>query len=386
MNHFFKSFLNINTTLKLFVEQYGLALSKRVREEETSNFTSINKPLRCMTDHVFELVFQELYTTAKFEEFQVEVRNLVYANALRVEDDVNVCTYVVTVKVPYFRRTRCYKYRVTLQKDNTDVKCECKNFEFRGILCTHILRVFSEENVYYVPQRYILDRWRKDLPREHLKVPVPYYKLIEKKSDGMKRYGDIHGKVDKIAGLAMYDEDLYKVVMDDLQELEDTVKEAALRKNRLTYHNLDGIGKVYGRRVVIPTETAMNDDGDVPNNDLSPVVDPEDRRGTGRHRTRRLGYRRQIARERTERQRRQGGPSSPAESHAGPSNGIRHQNMMSMPNPHLYYNSVRNWDSKHAFLSDSFRWHHTYDRQFPSSLVDDAYTSHATQWPGQLWV
>ena len=193
MNHFFKSFLNINITLKLFVEQYGLALSKRVREEETSNFTSINKPLRCMTDHVFELVFQELYTTAKFEEFQVEVRNLVYANALRVEDDVNVCTYVVTVKVPYFRRTRCYKYRVTLQKDNTDVKCECKNFEFRGILCTHILRVFSEENVYYVPQRYILDRWRKDLPREHLKVPVPYYKLIEKKSDGMKRYGDIHG-------------------------------------------------------------------------------------------------------------------------------------------------------------------------------------------------
>uniref|UniRef100_A0A803LYV3 Protein FAR1-RELATED SEQUENCE n=1 Tax=Chenopodium quinoa TaxID=63459 RepID=A0A803LYV3_CHEQI len=34
MNFFFKGFLNINTTLKQFVEQFGFALAKRVKEED----------------------------------------------------------------------------------------------------------------------------------------------------------------------------------------------------------------------------------------------------------------------------------------------------------------------------------------------------------------
>ena len=93
MNHFFKRYLNNNTTLTLFVEQYGLALSSRVNEEEKASWESLNSPRQCMTTHVFEEVFHNLYTTSKFTEFQQEVTDMTYNNATKVQDDGRSCVY-----------------------------------------------------------------------------------------------------------------------------------------------------------------------------------------------------------------------------------------------------------------------------------------------------
>ena len=43
-------------------------------------------------------------------------------------------------------------------------------FEFRGILCRHALFMFSQECVTVLPDRYILERWRKDIKRKHTYV------------------------------------------------------------------------------------------------------------------------------------------------------------------------------------------------------------------------
>ncbi|XP_062119244.1 protein FAR1-RELATED SEQUENCE 7-like [Humulus lupulus] len=44
---------------------------------------------------------------------------------------------------------------------NDTVTCSCKKFEFAGILCSHILKVFSSRNIGKIPSQYILKRWTK---------------------------------------------------------------------------------------------------------------------------------------------------------------------------------------------------------------------------------
>ena len=52
------------------------------------------------------------------------------------------------------------------------VVCVCRMFEFKGILCRHVLFVLSQESVAVLPDRYILDRWRKDIKRKHTYVSI----------------------------------------------------------------------------------------------------------------------------------------------------------------------------------------------------------------------
>ncbi|XP_057249279.1 protein FAR1-RELATED SEQUENCE 5-like [Beta vulgaris subsp. vulgaris] len=168
INNFFKAFVNLNTSLKEFVDQYSLALGKRANDEENETFRSINKPTMCFTEYVSESVFQRLYTSKKFEEFQDQVRLVTYTSTTKFQDDGRVCVYdVVTKKAKWPRRQN---FKVTFDRDSYDVKCECKNFEFRGILCCHVVRVYHEEDVECVPEKYILSRWRKDMLKLEVKA------------------------------------------------------------------------------------------------------------------------------------------------------------------------------------------------------------------------
>ena len=40
--------------------------------------------------------------------------------------------------------------------------CSCKNFEFWGILCCHILCIFLHKDCYQIPSLYLPPRWRRE--------------------------------------------------------------------------------------------------------------------------------------------------------------------------------------------------------------------------------
>ncbi|XP_041005682.1 uncharacterized protein LOC121250596 [Juglans microcarpa x Juglans regia] len=44
----------------------------------------------------------------------------------------------------------------------------------RGILCRHILAVFKANGIKSLPDRYILDRWRKDIKQRYTLIPNSY--------------------------------------------------------------------------------------------------------------------------------------------------------------------------------------------------------------------
>ncbi|KAK9033991.1 hypothetical protein V6N11_050170 [Hibiscus sabdariffa] len=284
MNNFFKAFVNLNTTLKEFVQQYCLVLGKRVNEEENESFRSINKPTMCFTEYVSESVFQRLYTSKKFEEFQGQVRMVTYTSARKVQDGERVCVYeVVTKKTKWPHRQQ---FKVTLDKVTYDVNCECKNFEFKGILCSHVIRVYHEEDVDYVPEKYILSRWRKDLVRDYTKIVVPYY--TPDKNPQAKRYFDLHKEFEDLSSMAIIGDKPYYFLIETLHGAKTQLKILA-EECQEHPQVVSTVGKVYGRHISNAHEKESNNQDDGLNRQKE-VKDPVDRRGKGKKPNKRKGY------------------------------------------------------------------------------------------------
>src|SRR4051812_8359835 len=62
---------------------------------------------------------------------------------------------------------------MTHNTEEFEVKCSCRHFQFRGIICRHILCVLTHKKIKQVPSQYICDRWRK-MQKENITLSVAY--------------------------------------------------------------------------------------------------------------------------------------------------------------------------------------------------------------------
>lgn len=174
MNAFFDGYVNSKTTLKQFVEQYENALRAKVEKERLADFGSLNASIPCVSKYKVERQFQEVYTTKKFKEFQEEIKGKLYCDYSFVRIDGVVEVYEVTEDM-IGETERQAKFIVTFSVDGNDIKCNCRLFEFRGIVCRHSLLILTNHKKYKaINEKFILKRWRKDVKRCHTKVKIAY--------------------------------------------------------------------------------------------------------------------------------------------------------------------------------------------------------------------
>ena len=81
-------------------------------------------------------------------------------------------------------------FEVRFSSSKCLVGCVCRMFEFRGILCRHALFMLSQECVTVLPDRYILDKWRKDIKRKHTYVST--YTDDVQHNPILERYEKLH--------------------------------------------------------------------------------------------------------------------------------------------------------------------------------------------------
>ena len=157
MNSFFDGYVHPSTTLKQFVEQYENALRSKVEKESQADYESFNVTIPCVTKYKVEKQFQGCYTTKKFKEAQDEVKGKVYCISFLVRDDEGIEVYKVSEDM-VGETERVGNFIVFFNHVDCDVKCNCKLFEFRGILCRHCLTVLIQKNIHILPDKYII--WR----------------------------------------------------------------------------------------------------------------------------------------------------------------------------------------------------------------------------------
>ncbi|KAK9677951.1 hypothetical protein RND81_11G177800 [Saponaria officinalis] len=291
VNRFFKGFVSVETGLRKFIEQYEFGLKRKVEEEERLNYTDKERPLKWDERWLVEEVFHKVYTNKKFQEVKDELYACI---GTHIEALPNSHGFIKRYKAsstadnPFWKKDRRY-FQVSIDTLTNDYKCGCKLFEFKGILCRHIIKCINILNVTSIPVKYILDRWRKDVVRGYENIHVGYYNPQE--SDRVKRYIEVNVVNDYAGQLAMNDNEalnLYKTKMKDvIAALEahvgvETVKACKEGQNST---------RLWGRRRVQRKErvTHRTEEG------KTAIGDPPNKRGPGRRRVTKQPKRRKMA-------------------------------------------------------------------------------------------
>jgi len=171
---FFDGYINSTTSLNQFVKQYDNVIRSREEKEFEEDFTSMNTTISCGSNSSIEKQFQGQYTHDKFKELQVEFRSKMNcASSLNIVEGC-FATYHVLEDVLVGDRTKQHVFKVVFNRENHDVSCECSLFEFRGILCRHVLCVCAQERVKNVPEKYVLTKWNKNIKRKHTYIKSSY--------------------------------------------------------------------------------------------------------------------------------------------------------------------------------------------------------------------
>ncbi|XP_074265045.1 protein FAR1-RELATED SEQUENCE 5-like [Silene latifolia] len=201
-NRFIKTYMSIETARCNSWSKDEDAIEKKVEDEKVNNAKDIKSPLKWDPMILFEDIFSKVYTNKKFGEVKTEM------------------------------------------------------FEFRGILCRHIMKCLDVLDVKAIPDKYIIERWRKDLVRGYENIRVGYYNPDE--SERVKRSLEITVKNDYIKRLAMQSEGSSAIYNSRTDEL---IKELEAHAGIQSIDSFAAGGvssKMWGRRRLRPRETIIN--------------------------------------------------------------------------------------------------------------------------------
>ncbi|KAK9742205.1 hypothetical protein RND81_03G155500 [Saponaria officinalis] len=288
-NRFFKSFVSIETGLKQFIDQFEFALKRKAEDENVLNFADKNRPLKWDQGILFEEVFHKVCTNKKFQEVKDEVYGCINTNVESLPNIFGVVKiFRATSKVndPFWKKER-RSFDVSIETVSGEYKCGCKLFEFKGIVCRHIIKCLDVLDVNVIPDKYVLPRWRKDLVRGYENIRVGYYDPGA--SERVKRSVELTVRSDYMTTLAMHDDEAYKIYMTKTSEVIKTLEAHAGIDNVDAFGEGDVSTRVWGRRRLQRREPARPAARGEPD-----IRDPPDRRGNGRRRMPRQPKRRKT--------------------------------------------------------------------------------------------
>ncbi|KAL6602904.1 hypothetical protein ACP70R_043265 [Stipagrostis hirtigluma subsp. patula] len=218
VNAFFDGYVNARTTLKQFVEQYDNALRDKVEKENKSDCKSFQEEIPCITHYEFERQFQKACTNEKFREFQDELRGKIYCYPTLLKKEGSVSTFRVREDRKVGEKIIALEFIVLFNQEECSVHCQCRRFEFRGILCSHILSILPLMEINEVPSEYILQRWRKDLKRKHTFIKCSYDDQLN--TPIVRRFDNLCKRFNEVAENGAGSDALYNLVMDGLNDLQ----------------------------------------------------------------------------------------------------------------------------------------------------------------------
>lgn len=257
VNRLLKLWFDSGLVLKEFATQYEKAMaSRREKEREENKNIVTHAPVLWSTWSV-EREASKTYTRKIFKVFQDEYKRTLDLRvpAPTVEDGVS--TYLVE-DLGFRGKNRKVKYNPSEQS----AFCTCRKFEFQGILCCHILRVFRELNFQKMPPRYYMKRWTRSAVDD-----VVFYSSGEAiKSDidplATTRYSELSYMTQKIVATGAKSNTLCSLAKLELQQVQEKLNAAAVEEEKEAMK--------YG------TKKSCSKGNSIPNlNDDPPLRDPQ---------------------------------------------------------------------------------------------------------------
>ena len=202
------------TNLKEFVVKYEQALKKIVKRESDEDFESEYK-FRIVNEDEFLLKHAaKVYTRNIFNKFKDEISEVFRYKVEDVGDTNRFQSFVVKSKVYEIE-----KFVVTLDSQTYEGRCECQKFEFVGILCTHILKVFVRLDIDAIPDHFILPRWRQKANKFRIIDSIELVHDDGKEESEALRLSHMCQESTKLACLAAPSNEAYTIYIETMNGL-----------------------------------------------------------------------------------------------------------------------------------------------------------------------
>ncbi|KAJ8650575.1 hypothetical protein MRB53_003598 [Persea americana] len=137
--------------------KYERALDTWYEKELEEDVQTMHSKTDLKTKLPIEKQVADIYTRKIFLKFQEEIFESLGYVANKIKEDGAIGTFKVT-KYEEHRKAHV----VTLNVSDKGASCTCKMFEYLGIICRHILKVFTISTVTTLPSHYILERWTRN--------------------------------------------------------------------------------------------------------------------------------------------------------------------------------------------------------------------------------
>ncbi|KAG8647510.1 hypothetical protein MANES_09G081652v8 [Manihot esculenta] len=222
---------------------YMSTLKQFVEKEFFAYFRSKNIVVNCISEFQWERQFQEAYTTAMFRQaVECEDVNEVDEEFMEEGFEHNKILERSLMNNWYVKE---HVYIVLYKEEGSVFKCNCRKFESKGILCTHILKVITLKNMMQIHERYVLRRWRKYVYCRHNKIffNARYPHMTEE----YKKFKKINKIFNEAADVAMQNisrlQYMKEYINDNLNDVDlnggngDLHTEAAIIRNPIVASN-----------------------------------------------------------------------------------------------------------------------------------------------------
>ncbi|KAI3847706.1 hypothetical protein MKX03_028791 [Papaver bracteatum] len=152
INSFIKRFIDSRSSLCQFIQQVDLAIQNIEQTEMHKQRIFVPRVVSPIEEQA-----QKTLTQFAFKKFREE---LVRASQYGIFRNVG---YNYTMR--YFQESKNTKRR-KVYWDGKKASCSCKQFEFSGIICRHILSVLSHTDCFEIPKAFLPCRWRRNISCE----------------------------------------------------------------------------------------------------------------------------------------------------------------------------------------------------------------------------
>ncbi|CAI9271537.1 unnamed protein product [Lactuca saligna] len=148
-------------------------------------------------------------------------------------------------------------------KDET-IECECLHFTFFGILCSHALRILIDYEIAMIPEKYILDRWRKNI------VDIGFQKINQKwrvcSTEISNLLQGATSFFEKCVESVIHDKEKLQELVNSLQQLSETCgKDVSTRSSSIpikdVIENIIGVPISSDVKIKVPSEIKTKGSG-----------------------------------------------------------------------------------------------------------------------------
>ncbi|WZZ69232.1 protein FAR1-RELATED SEQUENCE 4-like isoform X1 [Brassica napus] len=225
VNSMFDRYVQCETSLKDFLEGYGMMLEDRYEEEAKADFDAWHEAPELKSPSPFEKQVLLVYTHVVFRRFQVEVLGAAACHLTKESEGGT------TYSVKDFEDDQ--KYLVEWDESKSDIYCSCRSFEYKGYLCRHAIVVLQMSGVFTIPINYVLQRWTNAARNRH-----QISGNLELVQCNIRRFNDLCRRAVILGEEGSLSQESYDVAMFAMKE---AFKLCAIKGNTIEHPTIDHI-------------------------------------------------------------------------------------------------------------------------------------------------